>query len=117
MRRRRAEADTYTVDTATREQVLARYRLRAAYFDAVAERRGTTDEPAGSLAPYSLAPTDRELEILQLVADGETNLEIGRRLHIAEETVKTHVQHLLRRLNARNRAHAVAIGWRQGFLG
>jgi DNA-binding NarL/FixJ family response regulator len=104
------------VDTATREQVMARYRVRAAYFDAVAERRGTTAEPTAAAPPLSLVPTERELEILQLVAVGETNVEIGQRLHITEETVKTHVQHLLRRLSARNRAHAVAIGWRQGFL-
>lgn len=104
------------MDTTTREQVLARYRMRSAYFDAVAERRGATAEPTDSLAPLTLAPTERELEILRLVANGQTNHEIGQRLHIAEETVKTHVQHLLRRLNARNRAHAVAIGWRQGYL-
>ena len=53
----------------------------------------------------------REIEVLQLVADGLVNREIGERLFLSEETVKSHVRHLLAKLQARSRAHAVAVGF------
>jgi DNA-binding NarL/FixJ family response regulator len=60
--------------------------------------------------------TDRELEILQLLADGHENNEIARRLYISLETVKTHVRRLLKKLGARSRTHAVAIALRQKLV-
>lgn len=48
--------------------------------------------------------TEREQEVLQLISSGATNREIAQKLYIAEGTVKTHVTHLLSRLNLRNRA-------------
>ena len=62
-------------------------------------------------------PTMREIEVLQLVADGLVNREIGQRLFLSEETVKSHVRHLLAKLQARSRAHAVAVGYRRGLIG
>jgi NarL family two-component system response regulator LiaR len=50
------------------------------------------------------------------MADGLFNREISDRLWLAEETVKTHVHHLLTKLGARSRAHAVAIGLRSGLI-
>ena len=61
-------------------------------------------------------PTAREIEVLQLVADGLVNREIGERLFLSEETVKSHVRHLLAKLQARSRAHAVAVGFRRGLI-
>jgi DNA-binding NarL/FixJ family response regulator len=61
--------------------------------------------------------TPREAEVLQLIADGLVTREIGKRLFLSEETVKSHVQHLLEKLQARSRAHAVAVGFRRGILG
>ena len=52
----------------------------------------------------------------QLVADGLVNREIGQRLFLSEETVKSHVRHLLAKLQARSRAHAVAVGFRRGLI-
>ncbi len=52
--------------------------------------------------------TGREVEVLQLLSDGATDREIADRLVIAESTAKKHVQHILRKLRARNRAEAVA---------
>lgn len=54
----------------------------------------------------------REQQVLELTAEGLTNAEIGQRLFLAEETVKSHLRHLLAKLQARNRAHAVALGFR-----
>jgi DNA-binding CsgD family transcriptional regulator len=58
----------------------------------------------------------RELQVLGLMAEGCTNAEIGLRLRIAEETAKTHVRHLLAKLQAHSRAHAVGIAFRQRLL-
>ena len=61
-------------------------------------------------------PTQREVEVLQLISDGLVNREIGERLFLSEETVKSHVRHLLAKLQARSRAHAVAVGLRRGLI-
>jgi DNA-binding NarL/FixJ family response regulator len=60
--------------------------------------------------------TIRELEVLQLVADGLGNRQIARALFVSEETVKTHVRRLLRKLKATSRAHAVAIALRKRLI-
>ena len=60
--------------------------------------------------------TGRELEILGLITDGLFNREISERLWLSEETVKTYVRHVLAKLGARSRAHAVAIALRSGLL-
>jgi DNA-binding NarL/FixJ family response regulator len=52
--------------------------------------------------------TDREVEVMELLAAGATDRQIADRLVIAESTAKKHVQHILRKLQARNRADAVA---------
>lgn len=58
----------------------------------------------------------RELEVLQLLRLGNSNLEIGRRLGIAERTVKSHVTAMLAKLGAPDRAGAVARGFDLGLL-
>jgi DNA-binding CsgD family transcriptional regulator len=52
--------------------------------------------------------TRREIEVLEMIASGATNVAIGEALFITEVTVKSHVQHILRKLRASNRAEAVA---------
>jgi DNA-binding NarL/FixJ family response regulator len=109
------------VDAAERKEILSRYISHARRFDAAAARRSQgngsviplTPPPAGA----GQSPTPREIEVLQLVADGLANREIGQRLFLSEETVKSHVRHLLAKLQARSRAHAVAAGFRRGLIG
>jgi DNA-binding NarL/FixJ family response regulator len=60
--------------------------------------------------------TSREEEILFAIADGRSNAEIAGELFLSIETVKCHVQHLLIRLGARNRTHAVALAYHRGLL-
>lgn len=60
--------------------------------------------------------TDRELELLELAADGHTRVEIGRRVYLSPETVKSHMLMIRLKLGARNIPHAVALGFRQGLL-
>jgi DNA-binding NarL/FixJ family response regulator len=60
--------------------------------------------------------TERELQVLQWMSQGKSNGQIGRRLRLSEETVKTHARHLYRKLGARHRAHAVAYGLRHSLV-
>jgi DNA-binding NarL/FixJ family response regulator len=69
-----------------------------------------------SLVPPAAQLTHREVDVLQLIAEGLANHEIGKRLFLSEETVKSHVKTLLEKLHARTRAHAVAIALRCGLL-
>jgi DNA-binding NarL/FixJ family response regulator len=62
------------------------------------------------------ALTPREAEVLAHVADGLSHDEIGRRLSISPETVRTHVRKACERLNARTRTHAVATALRLGLF-
>ncbi|WP_086821888.1 response regulator transcription factor [Allokutzneria sp. NRRL B-24872] len=58
----------------------------------------------------------REQEVLGLIAEGMTAKRIGNRLGVTEETVKTHIRRILRKLEARDRAHAVARAFHAGVL-
>jgi DNA-binding CsgD family transcriptional regulator len=64
----------------------------------------------------SLRLTSREREVLALLAEGCSNTMIAHRLHLAESTVKRHVESILNRLDVRNRAGAVAVASRLGLL-
>ncbi len=63
-----------------------------------------------------MKPSDRQAEVLALVAEGLTNIEIGKRLFIGATTVHTHLSALLLRAKARNRTHLVTIAFREGWL-
>lgn len=112
------------MDAAERKEILSRYRDHSRRFEAAAARRSTAGR-SGAVIPFTppvlreleQEPTAREVEVLQLVADGLVNREIGQRLFLSEETVKSHVRHLLAKLQARSRAHAVSVGFRRGIIG
>ncbi len=64
---------------------------------------------------YGTALSDRELQVL-LLLPGRTNGEIGLKLHLSEDTVKTHCRRLFGKLGARDRAHAVSLGYQTGLF-
>jgi DNA-binding NarL/FixJ family response regulator len=110
------------VDAAERKDILNRYADHSRRFEEVAARRRTTQGAdvipfQGPLRELEQEPTMREIEVLQLISEGLVNREIGTRLFLSEETVKSHVRHLLAKLQARSRAHAVSIGFRRGLIG
>jgi DNA-binding NarL/FixJ family response regulator len=107
----------------------------AAHPGAPATLAGQTQSPGGPLArsatlvehdpvvpaqrgdaPPAPVLTERELQVLRGMADGHSNAEIGRELFVSEDTVKTHARRLFRKLGARDRAHAVAAGFRAGLV-
>ncbi len=108
------------MDAAERRDILARYIQHSRQFDAAAARRSKLNGDVVPLQPttreVAQEPTNREIQVLLLISDGLANREIGQQLFLSEETVKSHVRHLLAKLQARSRAHAVAIGFRRGLL-
>ena len=60
--------------------------------------------------------TPREYEVLKLVAEGLSNSEIGRELVLSEATIKTHVSHVLNKLDARDRVQAVIMAYEAGIV-
>jgi DNA-binding NarL/FixJ family response regulator len=61
--------------------------------------------------------SEREMQVLNLIAHGFSNGAIASALHLSEDTIKTHCRRLFPKLGARDRAHAVALGYERGLLG
>lgn len=109
-----AGAVGYLLKDAPPEELLAAVRSSAkgdtAMSPGVKNRLETRDRtPRSSLTP-------RELEVLQLVAGGASNREIGRELMLSEATVKSHLVHIYDKLGVRSRTSAVASAREQGVL-
>ena len=73
-------------------------------------------QPTEAPTPLREKLTARELEVVGLISEGLFNREIAKRLTVSEETVKAHIRHLLPKLGARTRGHAVAIAFRQRLI-
>jgi DNA-binding NarL/FixJ family response regulator len=71
---------------------------------------------SGGRARLARVLTERELEVLTMVARGMSNAEIGERLTISPATAKTHVAHLLTKLDARDRIQLVIIAYQSGLV-
>jgi DNA-binding NarL/FixJ family response regulator len=86
--------------------------------DAAAESETFIDPAAVPRGQSRVAPTvtKRQRQILQLFADGNSTTQSAKSLGLSEETVRTHTKSLLARLDARNRAHAVAIALRNSLI-
>jgi DNA-binding NarL/FixJ family response regulator len=105
------------MDAARRNTILTAYEGHRRRFDQIAARR--VEEPGPDTAPIADIDrlSERQLQVLRLVADGLSNNQICLQLEVTLETVKTHVLHIYQRLHARNRAHAVHLGHVHDLLG
>ncbi len=95
---------------------LARGLMNAARAGAVAGPGSSRGEPGGALDVASEPLTARELEVLQLLAEGLPNKIIASRLHVSEHTAKFHVASIMTKLGAASRTEAVTLAARRGLL-
>jgi ATP/maltotriose-dependent transcriptional regulator MalT len=72
--------------------------------------------PTAVRGPLAERPSERELEVLALIAAGETNAEIARKLFVSTSTVKTHINNLYRKLGTRGRVQAVVRARELGLI-
>jgi DNA-binding NarL/FixJ family response regulator len=116
----RAGARGYVLKTRDAEHLVQAVRLAAAgnmvidpeLVVALAEELSTAKESDRTV--FTL--TQREMEVLQLLAFGYTNRDIGRRLYISPDTVKTHLEHIYQKLGASDRTAAVAEALRRQLI-
>lgn len=115
-----AGASGYVLKSASKEELVRAVRavhagagfLQAEVTKPLLRRLAADARSAGSAASLSL----REIEVVELLAQGKSNKAIGQALGIAEETVKTHLKRLYEKLGAADRAQAVAIALRQQLI-
>lgn len=117
----RAGALGYLTKDATSEQLVGAIREVAAgrtVLDPSVQRRLVELVAPPSTAEADLGGlTRREIDVVRLVAEGLTNQQIARRLVLSEATVKTHLNHVLSKLDVDGRPGLVAWAWRQGLAG
>ena len=79
-------------------------------------RRALATREAVRTTPPGGQLTERELQVLTGMSQGKSNAQIGRELYLSEDTIKTHARRLFRKLGAKDRAEAVATGFRRGIM-
>jgi DNA-binding NarL/FixJ family response regulator len=120
----RAGASGFLVKDAPSEELLRAVRVVAAgdalLSPSVTRRmlaRVVSAGPRTRTPPAGLTDlTERERDVLALVAQGSSNQEIATRLHVTEATVKTHVSHVLDKLGLRDRVQAVVLAYESGLV-
>jgi DNA-binding NarL/FixJ family response regulator len=120
----RAGASGFLLKDAPRQTLYAAVRTVAAGDALLApsitrrliERHLRLDEPPVELRDRLGTLTDREREVLALVARGLTNAEVAARLHLGEPTVRTHVGRIYAKAGARDRAQAVVFAYESGLV-
>jgi len=108
----KAGAHGYVLKGLLRKELLD--TIRAVYRGIKTINREVAAEIAGRTAEDFLS--EREIEVLKLIARGNSNKRIGGKLSITEETVKGHVKNILGKLGANDRTHAVTLGLTRGIL-
>ncbi|MFE4335473.1 response regulator [Streptomyces sp. NPDC056831] len=111
-----AGAIGYLLKDTTRDQLVDAIRS-ASRGETVLAPRVAERLVARMRQPAPVALTPREVDVLSAVADGLSNVEIGRRLVITEATVKTHLLRVFAKLDVRDRTHAVVVALERGLLG
>ena len=117
----RAGASGFVLKDDPPEQLLAAVRTvaggEALLSPAITKRviKEFTRIPHRALPPELDDLTERELQVFRLIASGRSNAEIGQELYISDTTVKTHITHILQKLNLRDRVQAVVLAYQTGL--
>ena len=118
-----AGASGFVLKTSTAEQLAHAVRTVAAGQELLAPEvtrrlvREFISRPRPGARPRPLAElTDREAEVLRLVAAGRSNADIAAELFLAESTVKSHINRLFAKLGVRDRVQAVVLAYESGFV-
>jgi DNA-binding NarL/FixJ family response regulator len=104
---RRARNGEYPINESLTRPTVAKHVLKQ--FQDIASIGKVMEAVAAPLTP-------RETQILNYIAQGNSNKQIAYILNISEQTIKNHVSSILRKLNANDRAHAVALAMRNGWI-
>ena len=118
----RAGASGFLLKRARPDEVIRAIRLIAAgdslLFPAAIRELAARHSPAAAIAGGldDAGLTEREADVLRLIAQGLSNAEIAAQLIVSLETVKTHVAHVLTKLDARDRTQAVIRAYQSGFI-
>jgi DNA-binding NarL/FixJ family response regulator len=118
---RRAAAGQFPIDEDVVRYPTVAARILAQFRDASAAPAALEPVPPAVPEPEALGPlfvklSPREIEILGLVARGNSNKIIGRKLSISDQTVKNHVSAILRKLEVNDRTEAVVYAMRNGWI-
>ncbi|MEA2272217.1 MAG: hypothetical protein QOI98_925 [Solirubrobacteraceae bacterium] len=104
------------------EGLVSRAGMEARVIETALEALGDLDEYLSAAVRRPLRPrltaalTARELDVLVLLADGLTTMQVAGALSVSEHTVRSRIRTTLGKLGARNREHAIAIAFREGAL-
>ena len=107
-----AGARAYILKSVVRTDLVE--KIRAVHQGACFIQPEVANELADHLADAAL--TVREIEVLRLVAAGNSNKRIAAHLHLSEETAKTHLRSIIHKLGANDRTHAVTLAVRRGII-
>jgi DNA-binding NarL/FixJ family response regulator len=110
-----AGATGYLLKDASRDELMRAIRL-AARGESVLSPQVASRVLGRMRAPTEEALSTREVEVLLEVADGLSNKEVGRALHISEATVKTHLLHIFAKLGVEDRTAAVTVALERGII-
>lgn len=103
---------THAVRVVAEGEALLSPKITRALISDYAARPTLPVSPAATLSGL----TDRELDVMKLVAGGRSNAEIAAELHLAEQTVKTHVSRILNKLDLRDRTQMVVCAYETGLV-
>ncbi|MFC6881272.1 response regulator [Actinomadura yumaensis] len=121
----KAGANGFLLKRTRPEEILQAIRMVAngdsLLFPAAIRALAAEHAPSGGAGPAPGAPwhgrlTEREADVLRLMAKGRSNAEIAAELYVSPQTVKTHVGNLLGKLQARDRTQAVILAYETGFI-
>jgi DNA-binding NarL/FixJ family response regulator len=98
------------------DPAIQRYLVETIAADQAAAPEPDGDQPGAEAARLPDGLTPREAEVLALIAEGLSNTEIAARLVVSEATVKSHLNHMLPKIGARDRAQAVSYAYQHGIV-